>query len=111
MDDIAEKQKDKAKETTASFAIIIWVTYGAYALITDKLNGIIALIIYFAIGIFVASFAAIIPYLLQQALVKLFVKLKVSDSIAVFTGLIMIPIQIIWIILVAKYFLSFINNI
>lgn len=106
-----ESYLDKIKEGHSKFSIFIWSAYGVYALIAGKLHGIVTLLIYFIAGLFIASFASILTYLLQQSIVKVFVKTHASDSFTVITSYILLIVDAIWIVFVARFFLSLINNI
>ncbi|MDZ7338167.1 MAG: hypothetical protein ONB30_06495 [candidate division KSB1 bacterium] len=65
---MVESLADRLKARFASRGITIWVIYGIYALIVARhIRGILPFVIYFLPGIFVASFASIPPYLLDQA--------------------------------------------
>ncbi len=102
---------DQIKENHSKFAILIWVVYGVYVLFTNQLNGIVTLVVYFFGGIFIASFASILIYLLQQGIVKILVKTKPSDVVPILLSYVLLVVEVVWIVFVARLFLPLINNI
>jgi hypothetical protein len=108
--------EDKIKTKFATLAITVWIIYGVYALIFERQSrGILAFILYFIIGIFIASFASILTYLLDYGLhfvaaVITTVSRNVGGYIALIIKPISFVIQILWIYMVAKYFLGLISN-
>lgn len=101
----------KAKAQHSKSAIFIWIAYGIYAVFTNKLNGLITLAVYFSVGLFIASYASIVTYLLKSSLAKLFSKIQSPDTVVVLFSYILFPIEIIWVVFVATLFLRLINNI
>lgn len=102
--------KDKIKETHSKFAILIWILFGIYALFSGRMYGIKTPVIFFSVGLFVASFASILLYLVKLGLAKIFVKAKASDVLVILTGYIFLLVDLVWVVYVATIFLSFVSN-
>lgn len=99
------------KSSYAQFGIGVWVVYGIFKLFTGGLSGIVTMGIYFVAGLFIASFASILPYMLMRAIAKAMAKAHTSDTIAVLTSYVLLAVNVVWIYFVAKMFLGFINGI
>jgi hypothetical protein len=105
--------EDKIKYKFAARAITIWIIYGIYALIfAHQIKGILTFVLYFFIGIFIASFASIPTYLLDYGLhiaaaAITIVLREVGGYIFLIFKLISFVIQTFWICIVAKYFFRF----
>ncbi len=94
--------RDRAKSEHAKNAIFVWCICGVIYLLLGKVNGIPPFLIYFIAGIFIASFASIITFLLHHFLWKF-----ANTGLGSLTFFI---VDIGWIIFVSFYFLRFINN-
>lgn len=113
-DNIQEKVKlvfqERRKEDEAKFAIVTWIIYGIIRLIGGKIKEILSLILYFFVGIFVASLTAgIINYLVQQLLVRILMKTKVSDSFTKFLSIPLAVLKIIVVVISANLYLNIIQ--
>lgn len=98
------------KSNFSKFAIFVWEAYGVYALFTHKMSGLITMVVYFVGGLFIASFASIIPYLVQRVIAQRMTKAHTSDSVASLTSYILLAVQVVWVIFIAIIFLGLINN-
>jgi len=109
--------EDRIKFKFARFAITVWLLYGIYTLIfAHQMKGILTFVLYFGPGIFVASLASIPTYLLDYVLhivaagITTFLR-EVGGYIFLLFKLLSFAIQCIWIYIVARYFLTLVNNL
>lgn len=102
--------KERQKKGEAEFAILLWEIYGVVVLIAGKIKGLAPLILYFFVGIFVASLTAgIINYLIQQLLVRVLMKIKASDSLAYTLSIPLTILKIAMVVIAASIYLSIIQ--
>ncbi len=94
---------DRAKSEQSKNSIFVWCIYGVISLVLGHIHGIIPFLIYFSVGIFIASFASIVTFLLRRTFWKI-----AGSGLGVLLFLI---IDIGWIVFVAYFFLKFINNL
>ena|SRR5205809_631324 len=91
------------KEEHSKNAIFVWYAFGVYALLFGKMHGIFPFLIYFPVGIFIASFASIITYIIRPILLKI---IPSADLVII----IFFIIDVLWIIFIGNLFLNAINN-
>ena len=94
---------DRAKSEHSKNAIFVWSIYGVISLILGYIHGIVPFLIYFSVGIFLASFASIVTFLARGTLWKM-----ASSGIGV---LIFFILDVGWIVFIGYLFLRIINNL
>lgn len=94
--------RDKAKSEHAKNAIFVWYIVGVILLLLGQMHGIPVFLTYFSIGIFIASFASIVTFLLRLLFWRV-----AGNGLGVFIFFI---IDIGWIILASNLFLRIING-
>lgn len=90
-------------------AVITWVVYGLYLMFLGRFENVTSILLYFIIGLFIASIASMITYIPMYLLDKLHD--RYHSSVLGALSLVFTPITILstiaLVIYVAKVFLSY----
>jgi uncharacterized membrane protein HdeD (DUF308 family) len=104
---------EDGKKNHSLLAVITWVVYGLYSLFTGRMSGLIIVVLYFFVGIFIASFASILTYLPVYFIDKYHDKHH-STILGVLT-IVFTPVTligtVIWIIFLANTILKYVHHI
>lgn len=110
-EELYDKSMEKSRENNSKFGIYIWVFYGIYAFFTGKFGGLLSLVLFIIPGIFLASFASMIPNYAQELLARTYTKIKAGNSLTILTSYFLFIIHIIFIVVVASNFINFLNKL
>lgn len=104
-------QDEVAKENYSWYGIVIWCIFGGYAIYTGKIEGVASFLLYFSVGIFIASASSVVNYFLMKLMVKIFVATQISANIAQLITYLLLIINALWTVFVAQMFLRLLNNL